>query len=1127
MFTNVFRAGAMLAVASVYAVTAGAEPAHYEVGPAPAWVQNGPARSDSRPAAGPATATGGTEYLLNDLQIRVDDGWTEYSHIILRITNASGVSDDSNINISFDPELDRLTVQSVTLRRAGETINELAKGRVEVLQRESGLEEGILNGQQTFHVLMSDVRVGDTLDYSFTLVHHESLWGNRFFGRYLVQFAEPLQHQRLRILLHSQAPIFLKNPAQTQPVETDDGTWKTLEWDSHDVAALPSEKEAPVWYEQHPAVEISQFASWKELVDTSLPLYSRPGPPEPELTAFEKQLTASAHSDAARALAVIRFVQEEVRYTGLELGSGAYRPTPPLEVFRRRYGDCKDKVLLAVTMLRDLGIDAVPALVSTRWDNHLHEKLPSPGDFDHVVARIRVDSKTYWIDLTSTAQGGDLPERTQADFGEALVIASGTSAPEPMPRTRPRSPLVAANGELDARAGWDKEAIFTVSTLYRGYRADGMRRELRRSTPEELGASYLNFYKKQYSGIRSAAAPQVVDDTHRNELTVNESYRIEHLLETKASGEKHFSVNAEIIDEHLGHIATPARKIPLGLEFPVDSTQRIRIRCPEKFPVKDDVVKIETAFFQYDSRVSHSGNDVVLEYHYRTLTDVVPVEALQGFLAKRSDAYGDTEFGFTLAADDKTDEKQLADALELLQRAGKLAQANQAAKADEALKTLLASDSFHALNAEQQHVAVYFAAAVAYDQGDVDRALELTRRAAEMKQATAEDWSLRVSAALRAHNAAEAATSLTVVAERWPQKLNDLDTRLIGRTVHDAPQAGPGRQQLLTALFNSNFTPEDYDTSRWWRDLALLQLKDGDAGAARKTFARVKDPYVLIAALADNRFEPVRTGNAIDIPAAIEREIHAAREAVVARPHKLLPVIRLADLLIRSLRYAEALQVADDTIKTMSGPTGPKVYDDYRTYRVWLLDARSRALCGLGRFDEAAQQLASARLQPEGGGANVSQTINLASLYNDMGKPQEATRTLADLSGENASAYGSMQVALERLASADQTGDSAQTETQLGFLREHRDDSVATYQRALISANRPDDAAKLLISRLQDPDLRLEALMEIQKYKQPPLPKRAEQWRKRWKALLSRPDVVEAVGKVGVVSEYPLTPQPY
>lgn len=1126
MKLNLSWVGLTLAAVTVCAIAEGTGPSRYDVGPAPAWVLGEPALNSSPPAVGATNGSGGAEYVLNDMQIRVDQGWSEYGHFIIRVTNASGVSDNSNISLSFDPDLDHLTVHSVTLSRAGETIDEMARGKIEVLQRESGLENGILNGAQTFHLLMSDVRVGDLINYSYTIEHHDPLWGNRFFGRYLTQWSERVQRWRLRIQLHSGAPLFVRNPPHSAPLKSDDGTWQTLEWNSQDTAPITQEEETPAWYEQYPTIQLSQFATWKELVEAALPLYTHQGPPAPELAALEKQLTSSAHSDAARALAIIRFVQEDIRYTGLELGSGAYRPTTPAEVLLRRYGDCKDKTLLAVTMMRDLGIDAAPALVSTRWDNHVHERLPSPGVFNHAIAKVRIGSKTYWIDLTSTGQGGDLQTGTQADFGEALVIAPATTEPEPMPRVQAKEPLVDANAEFDLRAGFDKEAIFTIKTVYRARHADSMRRELRHTTPENLGTDYLNFYKKRYPGVRAVGAPQVTDDTHRNEVTIRESYRIDHVFEPQSKVGTRFTIDAEIIDSYLQQIATPVRGTPFDLEFPVDLSERVRIRLPEDFPVKDDVVRIDTPYFLYDSRVSHSDKDVLLEYRYRTLTDTVPVEALEQFLAKRADAYRDTEFEFT-RNDEKQEQTEVAKALEELQHAYQLVQGGQEAKAYETIKSLLTAQGFENLSAEQQHAAVYFAGALALDEADYEHSLEYLRRSSDMKGSGADDWNLRMQAASRSRNKTEAVLSLTAIADRWPKRLNDLDSRTVAQIVNEAPNGEPSRFQLLNALFEANYAPEEFDCSLWWRDLALLQLQKGELAAAQKAFAKITAPYALIGVLSDNRFAPLRTAAAIDVTASIEQEIRKAREAIAAHPDKLLPILRLMSIQISALHYAEALQLADDTLKAMDGSKGAKIYTDYRTYRVWLLDTRSRALCGLGKWDEAASQLAAARLLPESGNANVSQTINLASLYNDMGKPREAQQTLAQISAENTSSYGAMQAAIERVASADQLGDSMEVEKQLGFLREHREDSQETYQRALISANRTDEAAKLLISRLEDPDQRMDALMQVQQYKEHPLPKRATEWRKRWQATLARKDVRDAINRVGTVSEYPLSAQSY
>jgi len=85
--------------------------------------------------------------------------------------------------------------------------------------------------------------------------------------------------------------------------------------------------------------------------------------------------------DGQRVLAVLRFLQEEVRYQGIETGAAAYTPASPSAVFARRFGDCKDKTLFCVTVLRALGIDAWPVLVSTDLRQTLRDWLPTAGQF--------------------------------------------------------------------------------------------------------------------------------------------------------------------------------------------------------------------------------------------------------------------------------------------------------------------------------------------------------------------------------------------------------------------------------------------------------------------------------------------------------------------------------------------------------------------------------------------------------------------------------------------------------------------------------------------------------------------------------------------------------------------------
>ena len=627
----------LLSLLSLLAPDAGA--AQYQLAPPPRWVEIMPPG-----AAAAATVdgqAGGADFLLVDRQIRIDDGSAEYLHFVVRLDNQSGVEDQSQITINFDPQKDRLQLHDVTLRRGEERFDALRSGRIQVLQRESSLEQGLLDGSLTFHLLMNDVRVGDTLDYSYTIEHRDPEWGNRFFGRRPTRWGTRVHDSRLRVLHRAGTPLRVQSSDSAEPSVRTEAGWEVQEWRWQDLAPLLGEAERPAWYDQYPAIEFSQFRTWAEVVQAAEPMFQVPPKPTAALATLAAQWRAAPGSDADRALAVVRFVQENIRYTGIELGDGAFRPAAPDEVLKRRFGDCKDKTLLAVTMLRGLGIEASPALVSTRWRGQLAARLPSPGVMNHAIVRARIDGQEYWFDVTQTGQGGTLADFAQADFGAALVIAPGVAEVTPMPRREYDEPQITATSTVDFRQGLDREAVLEVATVYRGLEADRMRRHLRSTTVQELGSQYLNYYKGLFDGVRSAAAPQVRDDLTKNEVAVKEAYRIEHAIETDAEGDRTFEVSADLIAERLKAPETKVRTTPLALPFPTHIVERIRLLLPVKPDVDDDAVKVDAPGFAFSSSVARVGNDIALEYRYRTLSDHVAVAELAEHLKKREQARQD------------------------------------------------------------------------------------------------------------------------------------------------------------------------------------------------------------------------------------------------------------------------------------------------------------------------------------------------------------------------------------------------------------------------------------------------------------------------------------------------------
>jgi transglutaminase-like putative cysteine protease len=94
----------------------------------------------------------------------------------------------------------------------------------------------------------------------------------------------------------------------------------------------------------------------------------------------------------------LRLVQDQIRYVFLGMNLGGYTPASAETTWARRFGDCKGKTALLVALLRELGIDAEPALVSTTAGDGLDQRLPTLQLFDHVIVRARIDKTIYWLD---------------------------------------------------------------------------------------------------------------------------------------------------------------------------------------------------------------------------------------------------------------------------------------------------------------------------------------------------------------------------------------------------------------------------------------------------------------------------------------------------------------------------------------------------------------------------------------------------------------------------------------------------------------------------------------------------------------------------------------------------------
>jgi tetratricopeptide (TPR) repeat protein len=451
------------------------------------------------------------------------------------------------------------------------------------------------------------------------------------------------------------------------------------------------------------------------------------------------------------------------------------------------------------------------------------------------------------------------------------------------------------------------------------------------------------------------------------------------------------------------------------------------------------------------------------------------------------------------------------------------------AEAEGVIQPVIHAKVFGRLPSAEQYRALLTAAKLGYTLKHPKLEYESRVRLLVLPEATSEDRVSRVNAAYRLQDTGEIIISLTELVQKSPEKLGESTDRFIFGSLSDAKKKLPhgSTMPLLRALYAAHWKVKwDQEPSDVWQDFALLLLEQNRLNEAIDVSSHVTDEYGVISMRADRRFDAITAANSaqFDVSAALKRNLEHFQAAADRAPKSLTPKVVVIDLLMEQQRYGAALAAADGLVAEIRVHADPKQwYDDFDDQYAWALDSRSRALRRLSRWEEALDQLAAASWVLDKNGENVSQVINLGDLYCDLGKPKEALASLARL-GTDMSSYGRMQEANVRLDAAVQLGDTEQTEKWLAFMRDHRVDAPRTYEDALLMMNDAETAAKWLIERLDDKDLRSATLLSIQEYAVPLETPRQAELATLKRALIARPDVQAAIQKVGRIDKYNLEP---
>jgi transglutaminase-like putative cysteine protease/tetratricopeptide (TPR) repeat protein len=414
------------------------------------WPLDGPAFSasvqDLRDAAGKVTPEKFalvTVLFEREAYVINADGRVDYRHsMIYRIEDQAAIDDWSQVDADWEPWFQNMPEIHARVIDPDGKVSELdqktvADGPANEDDAETYTDARIRKAP------LPGLKVGSMVEQEIRIVDKQPFFSGG--GVYRDDFSRPVPIVREQLTISAPTQRLLQYRVHAMPeVKVSDSAHDAVRTLSFDEPYQASHADGDIDLPTHdfdgPMVEFSTGESWPSVAEA----YRKLADPQIDLGQVRNLVpNASEGGRMQRIQRAVSWLDEEIRYTGVEFGESSLQPQKPAEVLKRHFGDCKDKATLLVALLRSSGVPADLALLDAGPGIDVNAELPGMNQFDHAIVYVPGEGKDapLWIDATDQfAQVGTLPSMDQGR--EALVIADGTAGLTQIPIGNPEDNLL-------------------------------------------------------------------------------------------------------------------------------------------------------------------------------------------------------------------------------------------------------------------------------------------------------------------------------------------------------------------------------------------------------------------------------------------------------------------------------------------------------------------------------------------------------------------------------------------------------------------------------------------------------------------------------------------------------------
>lgn len=602
----------------------------YSIAPVPGFVER---LAVAAGAASPAGQGGHARIALIDFQVSLlGPEPLEYQRMVVRPLDSVAVQKLSQVMIPFSPDYQKLLLHGIRVTRAGKTIDLTREVKLDLLRREQNLENQVYEGRVTAVGILPDIRVGDAVELEYTISGINPIFGNRFSELFPLTREEPIDEFGFRLVHGEKRGIQVRVPAWAGSVaESASGGVLTRSLRLHSVKPVFDDQDRPSWADPGSRIEISEFRDWAEVEAWANQVFQVRGALAPGLEQLVSGWNQAGWPRSRQVAEILRWVQGEVRYFGIEIGVNSHQPAHPNTTFERRYGDCKDKSLLLATLLKAVGVEAEVGLVSVARNRGVSKLLPAPIAFDHAIVRAVVDGRGYWLDPTLPPQFGDLERIGAHDYGLALVLGGEPGKLENAGYPPGYLRQVVALDRYEVKS-FREPVILTQQSVLKGAGAERMRWIHSQLQKDEFSRFMMADTQRQLPMATALGDLEVVDDRENNQLTLLARYQLPDLFKY-SPGKLHVEVLALPMMEALKLPDIPQRSTPYALPYPLEVRHTIQFDLPEN-PIREVPAPNSERFGYWQLKTTYLSDPkgIKRESLLSSTKDHVPAREMQSYI---------------------------------------------------------------------------------------------------------------------------------------------------------------------------------------------------------------------------------------------------------------------------------------------------------------------------------------------------------------------------------------------------------------------------------------------------------------------------------------------------------------